>query len=1099
MTRTLLSACRRAFSTTLSAIGVAACVAGANAQVNYTSFPNANGLNLVSSAAISSTSHLRLTTNTGSQFGAAWFAVPQSVGQGFSTTFTFSITNLGNGGADGFAFVIQNSSANAIGGNGGGCTLGYDGLPNSVAVEFDTYQTSGTCVGNGNVNDPDDNHISIHTRGTAANSVMESASIGSYSPPVSMKNGNTHTVQIVYVPGSIKVYYDGSSSPVISAPLNLSATLSLTNGLSAWVGFTGATGGSYERHDILTWSFTPTTGVSPLAFGAVNPNPIVAGTSGLLTVGVTPSSILPNTITSVIVDGSSLGLSSALSLNDSGTGGDLAGHDNIWSATITPGFTTPAGPRSLPFTVTDAQNRTATGAVSFTVNAPAPGDDRRPLTPTITEPALEGQVINAADLHMVTANMVSPVGASHLCSDWEIYKIGGGAGGSDVRVWYATCVSIGSLKVHIHLGDGTFDGPYAGRTILEYDTDYYFRVRHRDDSGDPVSEYSYWATRHFHSAPPTQIFSYQEDDLITSPVPTWRVDAGGAVTLPTGASLVLGSAQNDLLLRVDGTPTGNQLTNPPALTGHVDVRVSVNAPAAAALSVGPSTITVVDHDCNKHSIYLPAISLSAGGQVFYWVTSSGSTYAATGAQTTPNFTTLTRGTLSPWELREPGYVVETFATNFQLPVNIAFVPNPGPNPSDIFFYVTELYGQVMVVTRDGTSSVYASSLLNYPPTGVFPGSGECGVAGIVVEPTTGDLFVGMLYAVTTGDPTQLRPKVVRMHSNDGGHTMATMTTLVTFPNEPQGQSHQISNITIGPDAKLYVHMGDGFDQTKGQDLTSARGKVLRLNFDGSSPADNPFYTGANPRSQVWLYGLRNPFGGAWRYSDPSGPKHFTIENGPSNDRISMGVRGQNYLYDGSDPSMNNFNVLAISNNPLVAAWYPAHGPVNGAFIQSSVFNGSGFPPGKMDHLFVTESGPTYGQGAQTLGKRVSEFVLTPDTGTLVSGPAPFIEYTGSGFASCVGIAAGPDGLYFSELYKDLDSAAPNARGASILRIRYVGASGACPSCPADFNGADGLNVQDIFDFLNAWFAGDPRADFNGLQGLNVQDIFDFLNAWFQGC
>jgi hypothetical protein len=41
-------------------------------------------------------------------------------------------------------------------------------------------------------------------------------------------------------------------------------------------------------------------------------------------------------------------------------------------------------------------------------------------------------------------------------------------------------------------------------------------------------------------------------------------------------------------------------------------------------------------------------------------------------------------------------------------------------------------------------------------------------------------------------------------------------------------------------------------------------------------------------------------------------------------------------------------------------------------------------------------------------------------------------------------------------------------------------------------------VQDIFDFLNAWFAGSPAGDFNG-GGLTVQDIFDFLNGWFAGC
>ncbi len=54
-------------------------------------------------------------------------------------------------------------------------------------------------------------------------------------------------------------------------------------------------------------------------------------------------------------------------------------------------------------------------------------------------------------------------------------------------------------------------------------------------------------------------------------------------------------------------------------------------------------------------------------------------------------------------------------------------------------------------------------------------------------------------------------------------------------------------------------------------------------------------------------------------------------------------------------------------------------------------------------------------------------------------------------------------------------------------------------CPANFNRTGGLSVQDIFDFLGAWFAGDIRADFNASQALTVQDIFDFLGAWFAGC
>ena len=55
-----------------------------------------------------------------------------------------------------------------------------------------------------------------------------------------------------------------------------------------------------------------------------------------------------------------------------------------------------------------------------------------------------------------------------------------------------------------------------------------------------------------------------------------------------------------------------------------------------------------------------------------------------------------------------------------------------------------------------------------------------------------------------------------------------------------------------------------------------------------------------------------------------------------------------------------------------------------------------------------------------------------------------------------------------------------------------------PCCKANFNQNATLEVQDIFDYLNAWFSLSPAADFNG-GGISVQDIFDFLSAWFTGC
>ena len=57
---------------------------------------------------------------------------------------------------------------------------------------------------------------------------------------------------------------------------------------------------------------------------------------------------------------------------------------------------------------------------------------------------------------------------------------------------------------------------------------------------------------------------------------------------------------------------------------------------------------------------------------------------------------------------------------------------------------------------------------------------------------------------------------------------------------------------------------------------------------------------------------------------------------------------------------------------------------------------------------------------------------------------------------------------------------------------------------ADFNGSGGagggdITVQDLFDYLAAYFAGDLRADINGSGALTVQDIFDYLAAFFGGC
>lgn len=681
----------------------------------------------------------------------------------------------------------------------------------------------------------------------------------------------------------------------------------------------------------------------------------------------------------------------------------------------------------------------ALGAAWLTAALGAAGTALAAVTaPVITEPESQGQVVSPYDVHMVAGPFAGSPGQTHVCSDWQIVDTAAAA-----TVWSASCVT-GTLAVHIHLGDGEFGAALTGLHQLAADRDYRVRVRFQG-SGASGPEWSGWSERAFHTASATQIEPLVLSDVSVVPTSRWRDGTGGDVVLPAAdglpGALRLEVPDAGALLVIAGVDGAvNALSNPPPLEEHGSVRAVFHA-GAAALAIAASSLAFTDGSGTDRVVELPAIALDPGQSVAFWISGAGEAFPADAAAADAAPVLGGIGAVSaaavPWAVKQPGFRVEPVATGFQLPVEIAFAPNPGGAAGDPFFYVSELYGTIKVVTRGGTVSTYASDLLNFDPDGSFPGSGEKGLAGIVVDPATGDLFAGAVEAVA-GVADFHFPRVMRLHSTDGGRTESSRTTILDFPTEPLGASHQISNLSIGPDGKLYVHIGDGQLVTPAQDMTSVRGKILRVNLDGSAPADNPFYDAADGMTAtdlIFAAGLRNPFGGAWRTLDGA---LWEVENGPSLDRLARVVAGRNYLWDGTDASMRNF---AAYNWPVAVA------PVNIAFVQPSTFGGSQFPAASQDHAFVSESGPTYAPGPQALGKRVSEFVLDAQGG-LVSGPAPLIEYVGAGRATVTALAAGPDGLYFADLYKDFGAASPVEAGASVFRIRYVGV--------ADFR-ADGVS------------------------------------------
>ena len=243
----------KATKTMLLAIAALATAGAASASaILFTDFSSSAGLNFAGSAQQAG-NVLRLTPASPFQAGAAWFAQQQPVGTGFETIFDFRITPSGQP-ADGLVFLVQNYSPVTLGPAGG--ALGYWSLPNSLAIEFDTYMNVPPLT---NYNDPNANHIAIQSCGPAPNTPDHLAGCTLALQPAlsaTLADGAAHTARITYIPGTLSVFLDGSQA--LQAPVDLSTLLSLNNG-SAWVGFTGATGGSMETNDLLSWSFEQNT------------------------------------------------------------------------------------------------------------------------------------------------------------------------------------------------------------------------------------------------------------------------------------------------------------------------------------------------------------------------------------------------------------------------------------------------------------------------------------------------------------------------------------------------------------------------------------------------------------------------------------------------------------------------------------------------------------------------------------------------------------------------------------------------------------------------------------------------------------------------
>ncbi len=355
---------------------------------------------------------------------------------------------------------------------------------------------------------------------------------------------------------------------------------------------------------------------------------------------------------------------------------------------------------------------------------------------------------------------------------------------------------------------------------------------------------------------------------------------------------------------------------------------------------------------------------------------------------------------------------EILATGFNLPTNIEFLP-------DGRMLVGELAGVIKVLAPPYTQP-------NPTPFLIITNIGSAGVQQGIFDIALDPQFASNHYYYvfyTAGSPNRDRLSRFTANANLDG-TIAGSELVLYQDSLAANAEHHGGAINFGNDGKIYFTTGEEFNAPAAQDLTSPRGKLHRINPDGSVPTDNPFYDGAGPNvDSVWALGLRNPYRAYFDaptnrllIGDVGGNDYSTAE-----EEVDLGIRGANYGWPNCE--------LGTCGNP---AYTPAlyaypHNGRDAAITGGFVYHGSQFPASYQGSYFFADY-------TQNWIRR-----LTFDASGNVNGVLNFEPPDGSvdgPYGDIVYLAEGPDGaLYYVDLgYSDIGA----TYGVSkIRRIRFI--------------------------------------------------------------
>ena len=189
-------------------------------------------------------------TDGGTGEAASFFSTSAVNVSSFSTQFSFQIKDTTNPGADGFTFCIQGVGPTALGLSGGALGYGTDapgdggGIANSVAVKFKLYNS----VGEGN------DSTGLLTNGGPPTTVN---SVDLTNTGINLHSGDVFNVAMTYDGTTLKVTITDTVTQATASQSYAVNIPSLVGGNTAYVGFTGGTGGLTAVQKILNWTYTP--------------------------------------------------------------------------------------------------------------------------------------------------------------------------------------------------------------------------------------------------------------------------------------------------------------------------------------------------------------------------------------------------------------------------------------------------------------------------------------------------------------------------------------------------------------------------------------------------------------------------------------------------------------------------------------------------------------------------------------------------------------------------------------------------------------------------------------------------------------------------